>query len=140
MVQWLYRGWHLNDEIAQLNAEIIQEREKAENIVAALSGISVSSSTDPHAKYDRIMINIERLSNLTLELVCRKIYILGELGEAIDSVSDPNCRILLRKRFIDCKSWRRITAEMHFSESQIKRIRKKALRLVEPYVSKKMTL
>ena len=64
---------------------------------------------------------------------------LTDIQDAIETVEDVRCRMLLRKRFIECKGWKRIASEMHYSERQIRRMCRKALQDITPYVEKKMS-
>ena len=135
VTEWMYGAWNLQTEIRQLKDELRAEEEKATSTVAALDKPAVSSSKDPH-KYERLA----DLSRMIEDSICRRLRIIADVQETIEGVQDSRCRILLRKRFIECKGWKRIANEMHYSERQIKRLTRIAIREITPFVEEKMSL
>ena len=135
VTEWLYRAWNLKTEIAQLREELRAEEEKVTRIVAATDKPMVSSTKDPH-RYDALADLSRQIENN----ICKRLRMLTDIQDAIETVEDVRCRMLLRKRFIECKGWKRISAEMGYSDRQMKRLYGKAVKEITPAVEKKMSL
>jgi RNA polymerase sigma factor (sigma-70 family) len=56
---------------------------------------------------------------------------MAAIEEAIASVPDPTAQLLLRLRYIEERSWVQVGFALHYSESQIKRIHNRALKMLE---------
>ena len=50
-----------------------------------------------------------------------------EISHAIDDVEDPNCRLVLSKRYLLMKTWEQIADDIGYSLTQVHRIHKTAL-------------
>lgn len=135
VTEWLYRAWNLKTEIAQLREELRAEEEKITRIVAATDKPMVSSTKDPH-RYDALADLSRQIENN----IYKRLRMLTDIQDAIETVEDVRCRMLLRKRFIECKDWKRISAEMGYSDRQMKRLYGKAVKEITPAVEKKMSL
>lgn len=56
---------------------------------------------------------------------------VAAVEKAIESVPDPAEQLLLRLRYMEGQSWVKIGFALHYGESQVKRIHRRALRRLE---------
>ncbi len=116
-----------------------KERERAE-LKELLTSISsqdfsspvVSSSGEKNnANFVKILDEISELDDKLNKEINNYLNVKKEIGELIDSVEDPNERLLLRLRHIDFKSWAKIAEELGYSERQAFRIYRQALEKIK---------
>ena len=106
------------------------------SITSSPDSIVVGGTKDPH-KFDELSAISATINNS----VRRILGIQNEINAAInglDGAGYVNARILLRKRFIDCKGWRRIAYEMSYSDKQCKRIYAKGIDAITPIVEARL--
>ena len=60
--------------------------------------------------------------------------IIYNLHKTIYAVANPTLRLILIKRFVEFKRWRRIADELNYSESHLYRLRVQAMLELMPYV------
>lgn len=59
------------------------------------------------------------------------VCLVGAIERAVGGMEDPTELMVIRLRYIMGYSWTRICFEVHYSESQVKRIRRRALKRLE---------
>ena len=57
--------------------------------------------------------------------------LVREIETAIDAVADPQCREVLRYRYLNGWSWQRIAGEMNYSQDWLWRLHARALEAVK---------
>ena len=131
VMQWLYRAKDAEKELAILQRMLQQERDRACKMTANYSQEGGGGgSKDPTAKFDAVAEFALTVEHYEQELRGEKTEII----EAIRMLPDGRCRRFCLLRFVECKSWKEIGAEMHYSQSQLKNIWKKARTDLTPIV------
>lgn len=112
---WLMRAWRVDREINAL----LEARQRAYDMATAATArpkyVCVKSSgsrrnaVDTYIGYSDL-IN-RRIDDLT--------EIKQEIGDAIKKINDTTLRTLLYERYINCRTWERIAADMSYSYSHI---------------------
>lgn len=122
---------------------ILREYEKAkENIETINSQIETINTHLAHittdysqvkvkgARKDDLATSIDRLTGLKAKLneeIQRATDAMANCIAIIDKIEDKDCKKLLTKRYIDCKSWEQVAVEINYSWSQTHNIHNKAL-------------
>ncbi len=73
---------------------------------------------------------VQQIKNMTIQLILQRSKLVAlrqSIGTAIDSLSDPKLRELLRLRYIEGMTWEAISEYMNYSYMQINRLHNKAL-------------
>lgn len=130
-VQWLRRAWAIDDEIRELEESTAEAYRRVTQATPQLSGEGSASSPDPH-KFDAYVEYALALAQRERRLLTTK----AEISRAVSGVEDAKCRRLLHLRFVDCCTWPKVQEEMRYSETQCKRIYRKALREITPVIEK----
>ena len=121
--QWLGRARNISREVDMLERSRREEYERVTSIASQLSGSAgTTSSPNPH-KFDKLIEYDELLGRRVEELLGVK----AEIEEQISRLKDSRCRMLLHMRYVDCREWNEIRRNMHYSESNIYKLRKKAI-------------
>lgn len=83
-------------------------------------------------QYDREIAEGDATEPETIKAVRDSYICLVEAIErAVGGLQDPTEQMVLRLRYIKGYSWTRIRFEVHYSESQVKRIHRRALKRLE---------
>lgn len=59
------------------------------------------------------------------------VCLVEAIDKAVKGVQDPTEQMILRLRYIKGYSWTRVRFEAHYSESQVKRIHRRAMKRLE---------
>lgn len=116
-----------------------KERERAElkELLTSIpsqdfsSPVVSSSGGKNNANFVEILDEISELDDKLNKEINNYLNMKKEIGELIDSVEDPNERLILRLRHIDFKSWAKIAEELGYSERQAFRIYRQALEKIK---------
>ena len=86
-------------------------------------------------QYDRELAALaaEDLPEPETVMVLRDSYVclVKAIERAVGGIQDPTEQMVIRLRYIKGYSWTRICFEVHYSESQVKRIHRRALKRLE---------
>ena len=124
--QWLWRARWIDKEIASLLKTRENEYSRLTSITAQLTGMTVSSTKDPH-KYDRLSELDDAITRNINELNRTKAEIL----DAISRLDDQRYRFVLKYYYIDGMNLEKIAVEMNYSFPHIKRIRREAIESIK---------
>ncbi|MBR3735649.1 MAG: hypothetical protein IKN07_07190 [Lachnospiraceae bacterium] len=118
-------------EIRQLKKMKQEYLAEATAVTASLTGMPGSVSKDPH-KFDRYVLLVDCLNEKIRELD----RLSASICRAVNSVPDSRQRYILRAKYIPdargrCRTLKQIAKEMHYSESQVRRIHREGLASVE---------
>ena len=120
---WLSRARGIKLELEALQETKRGMRQKATATTASYSAIVVSGSADPH-KYDGLALLAASIKERENEL--RKTQ--AEITKAIGTVKDSTLRTLLHQRYVNCKHWHEVAADIHYSEPRTHSKHKQALK------------
>lgn len=120
--QWLWRARGIDKEIASLQKYREKEYERLTSITAQLSGMTVSSTKDPH-KYDSLSELNDAIDRSIKELE----KIKSEILDAINRLEDQRYRSILRSYYVYGMNLEKIAVEMNYSFPHIKRLRREAI-------------
>ena len=112
-----------------LEGRIRRLRDASERITTQLTGMPRGSSGE-----DRLAAIVSEITDLETELCEKIVKIEREMQEAdklIDELPDATHRRLLRLRYYEGLSWKKIGKIMHYDVSTLLRKEKKALKELE---------
>lgn len=133
--EWLSRGKWVEKEIyaleqAQEEALALATRTTAGADGERVDGGGGNSSERAMVSYaDKAAEYAELIDNKIRELVSIKL----EITRAIAHVEEDRLRLILQYRYVNLMRWERIAEEMHYSYSQLKRLHKRALNIMDYY-------
>lgn len=117
----------LKVKIADLERHLQALRLSAENLVPILDGMP--RATDIRSRVETISVKIlteeQNINDLREELVKAKVKLLRRI---LDEISDPLIQTLLVLRYVECLSFRKIAARMHYTLRQIFRLHENFLK------------
>ncbi len=117
----------LKVKIAELEQHIQALRLSAENLVPILDGMP--RATDVRSRVEMISVKIltaeQNLSDMCEELDNAKVQLMRRI---LDEISDPLTQTLLVLRYVECLSFRKIAARMHYTLRQIFRLHENFLK------------
>lgn len=128
------RVWHQDREVAALKRQLAKAETDATSITAQLDGMPGQPSKDPHHKVEHPAIIAEQIC----EMIEGKYYSMSETLAVIKQVEDPDARTLLMMRYINCEKWEAIGETLGYTYPYrgVYKLRKKALRMCEPFIEK----
>lgn len=131
--EYLNRAYLLDKLIKSKERERAELKELLTSIPSQdFSSPVVSSSGEKNnANFVKILDEISELDDKLNKEINNYLNVKKEIGELIDSVEDPNERLILRLRHIDFKSWAKIAEELGYSERQAFRIYRQALEKIK---------
>jgi len=128
--EWLDRGRMLDIEIGALVDERQVALEQAMRVTGVITDVKVQSSKKNAAeiKFARYAEYAQRI-DMRVEALYK---VKREILEAVESVEDAICRILLFKRYIQFKTWEQVAQEMNYNYYHvIKNMQYRALQMVK---------
>ena len=121
----------LKEKIAELEKHIQALRLSAENLVPILDGMP--RATDIRSRVETIGVKVitaeEDLRDLREELIQAKE---GLMRRILDDIADPTTQTLLALRYVECLSFRKIAARMHYTLRQVFRLHEYFLKKLSP--------
>lgn len=128
----LKRYRHIRAEIAQLQEEINDLRA---SLMSPSGKVITWAPTSPQQsdKFAGTIAAIDELESDYRTKLAKCIQLRLDIETAIESVDNELMRVVLRSRYIQCKTWEQICAQLNYSYSQIKRIHNKALDKMNHY-------
>ena len=128
--EYLSQVYRLDQRINAKLEQILQLRSLAERRTVAYGGECVSRTRNVHSMEDTVakIIEAEKLLDAEIDGL---ISLKAEIQSAIDSLPDPDCRVLLEMRYLAMQRWMDIAAEMGISRCYADRLHNKALDMME---------
>ena len=121
----------------QINSKIEMLKELnslATKCTAVLTGMPHSPSGSKHQMEDTI-VKIMALQDEVNGDINALVDLKTNIMHVICSVQNPDCRVLLEKRYLSFKAWEDIAADMSYGLRYIHILHKKALAMVEAIIS-----
>ena len=128
--KFLNQLYKLNNLIKSDKEEIEQLRSLATSISGNMTQERVQSSTSN----DKITDIVSKIIDLEKEIqdeIKRLIDLRKEVRDVINQVEDVNERLFLRYRYILFYQWKEISDKLDCSQTQVQRIKEKAIESVE---------
>ena len=128
--KFLNQLYKLNNLIKSYKEEIEQLRSLATSISGNMTQERVQSSTSN----DKITDIVSKIIDLEKEIqdeIKRLIDLRKEVRDVINQVEDVNERLFLRYRYILFYQWKEISDKLDCSQTQVQRIKEKAIESVE---------
>ncbi len=129
--QYLESAYRLNELISNDISELERLRDLCKSISSPnLSGVHSGSRKNeaPFTKTVEKIVDLEETINTEIDSF---IDLKKELRDVINSVENPNEKLLLRLRYIEFMTWEQIAERMSYSVVQVYRIHSNALRNVK---------
>ncbi len=124
--QWLNRGRHIDQEIAELENSRKRITERLTSITQNYDSDGAQATKDPH-KFDRLAEIDGQISERADEL----IRIKAEIFATINRLPDRRQRMVLHSYYIDGKTWEQTAVDLSYSWRQVMRIHGHALKEIE---------
>ena len=110
--------------------EIASLRSLATKATATISGSGVPNSTRSLHTFENIICKILDMESEINADIDRLLDLKREIAQAIQKVEQPDCRIVLEKRYLCFLQWDDIARDMGYSVDNIYILHKKALKMV----------
>ena len=125
--EYLCRGRRLNELIDSNLQELQRLRQLATSITPNYEGEPVSGR-EMKSKTEEIVVKICSLEEQIQSEIDDYVDVQREIHTAIESVDNPNERLLLRERYINFRSWEDIAEKVGYSYRQTTRLHGMALK------------
>ena len=130
---YLKRAYRINEKI-ESNLRQLEDLEAKATKVTVSFGEKVQSGEKNSTEQLYIKL-IEAKEKLNAE-TDRYFDTKEEIKKTIDKVTDPDENLLLTLRYIEFMRWEVIAEKMHFSQTQVFRIHREALKSIEYILSR----
>ena len=109
---------------------IARLRSLTEKITVTLSPVAGAGSPNPTALEDQIIRLMEAEEDLNAD-IDRLVDLKKEIDEVLKMIDDPDCRLVLDRRYLCGDSWNEIADLMNFQRRTLFKIHDRALLLVD---------
>lgn len=124
--QYLNQARYLDERINTKIDQVKSLHDLATKATSTLSDMPGSPTRNTHRMED-IIIKILMLENVINDDIDCLVDLRNEINDAINSVEDEECRLLLEKRYIGMEKWEDIALELSMGMDNVFRLHKKAL-------------
>ena len=124
--EYLQQGYRIDQRINSKIAQVSNLRELATKATATLSDMPGNATPNTH-RMEEIIVKIIDLENEINEDIDNLVDLKAEIGAAIDGVKDINQCLVLRYRYIECMTWKQVSATLCIDERTARRWHKKAI-------------
>lgn len=86
--------------------------------------------SEANAEIDRLQADMRRVGDKIKQIAEKRdeaILLLSAVKEAVHGIKNPLHREVLERYYLQGQTWERISEEMHYSATQIYKLRKQAL-------------
>ncbi len=128
--EYLSRGYRINDLIDSEVRELSRLRERMTSLSSPGFGEKVSSGNAGDASYTRTVEKIIALESKIDSEIDELVSVQAEIREVINKVPNKDERLLLRLRYVEYLKWDKIAKKMNFSETQVHRKHRNALKKI----------
>lgn len=125
--QYLKQAYRLNELIDSDLKELENLRSLSTSITSDTTKERVQSSTVSD-KIGNIVVKIVDLENQINDEIDKFVDLKKEIRDAINTVTNPNERLVLRLRYIVFLTWEQVAEKMTYSLKQVHRIHSEALK------------
>lgn len=129
--EYLNRTYRI-DELIKSN---LRELDRLRGMIGSLGSPGADGAPGSpnvgNASYTRLVEKIVLLEEKINTQIDEMVSVQAEVGAVINAVENRDERLLLRLRYIEHCSWRKIAKEMKYSEMQCYRVHEKALENVK---------
>ena len=112
------------EQVFDLDKEVKSKQQERDAIRGTVLGATTwednpSFSNQFHSTTENMMLKLDDCSSQINEAVDRLVDLKMQLSTEIDQVEDRRYRIVLRERYIRCKSWAEIAIEQNYDKRYI---------------------
>ena len=128
MIEFFEKALLLPDLIESKQREIKRLKELARSLSAVdTSKERVQSSKNVDCKYAELIHKAVDLELEILDDTSEMLDYLREIGQVIDRLSDPMCRLVMRDLYVDGLSVKEVARRRNYSERRVYQIRDQSL-------------
>ena len=127
--QWLNRAWKIEEEIQTLQREYADVKDRAMFIAGSIDSVKVQTSKT-NTTEAAILKCIEYSEKIKYRIV-KQYEIKLEIENVISKVNDSIHRTLLRKRYLQYKTWEEIGEELNYTTRNVLYMHGRALQVVK---------
>lgn len=128
--EYLGQAYRIDQRIKNKTEQLNSFRELAVNVSSTISDYPSKGTRNVH-RLENTIVKIIDMENQIKADIDRLINLKIEITNAIASVNDEHCRMVLELHYLQFKSWTDIAFEMNYSPRQISRIKDKAHKQIE---------
>ncbi|MCC8013657.1 MAG: DUF1492 domain-containing protein [Eubacterium sp.] len=128
--EYLGQAYRIDQRIKNKTEQLNSFRELAVNVSSTISDYPSKGTRNVH-RLENTIVKIVDMENQIKADIDRLINLKIEITNAIASVNDEHCRMVLELHYLQFKSWTDIAFEMNYSPRQISRIKDKAHKQIE---------
>ena len=125
--EYLRRGIRLTEHINSYVEEIKSLRLLASEISAPSFEEHYGSTRSTEAPFTRHVVKLIDMENQLDQKIAELVTLKTEINAAIDSVKDPDERLLLRMRYVNNCSWEEISSALNLCLRTVHRLHATAL-------------
>lgn len=122
--EWLYRGFQIDREIAELKQALDKAKTEAVYISPSLSFSGAAGSHENRTEKKRM--TALRYQEMLADKIAKKEQIQAEVAQAIEAVNNRTYRTILIRRYINFKPVEVIAWEHHYSERWVQTLLRRA--------------
>ena len=125
--EYLSQAYRLNEQVNSHLAEIDDLRALSSSISASNFGERVDHTRSNDPPFVRCVVRIVDMERELAAEIGRLIALKGEINAAINRLTNPDEKMLLRYRYVNNYSWEKIGILMNVSNRTVHRIHSSAL-------------
>ena len=128
--EFLSQAYKLDAQIVSKTEMIASLNEEAQRCTSALDGMPHS----PDIRKSPMEEAVGKILDLQIQVgkdLDRLLTVRSQIINVIDSIENPDYRLLLEKRYICGNTWREVAIKMNYDKRWIQRMHEKAIAVVQ---------
>ena len=134
--EYLSQARRLDQRICSKLEQMDALRSLAQKVTTSLNGERVSHTRNVSSLEDTILRLMETENEMN-QSVNALLSLRIEIGKQISALNDPDCILVLEKRYLSYQSWEKIAADLEFTVRWVHRLHAKALQSINQLLCEK---
>lgn len=130
--EYLNQAYRLNELINSDLLELEELKKYTGNVNSVLSW--TGSGGQPSDIVGNIVVKIDELGNKINDEIDRYVDVKKEIRAKIESLSDRDEKLILKKRYINFQTWEKIAVDLNYSYRHVMRLYKRALKKIKDVI------
>ena len=134
--EYLSQARRLDQRIGSKLEQMATLRSLAQKVTTSLCGERVSHTRNVSSLEDTILRLVETENEMN-QSIDALLNLRIEIGKQISALNDPDCILVLEKRYLSYQSWEKIAADLKFTVRWVHRPHAKALQSINQLLCEK---
>ena len=134
--EYLSQARRLDQRICSKLEQMATLRSLAQKVTTSLSGERVSHTRNVSSLEDTILLLVETENEMN-QSIDALLSLRIEIGKQISALDDPDCILVLEKRYLCYQSWEKIAADLACTVRWVHRLHAKALQSMNQLLCEK---